>query len=97
MQNEKMPEVMTVEGPEGLMAALNSLYEKTHLDPSLPTEYYLLYRLGGQKSLIKVDMKAEPTVFWYSDLLGRPATQLVKDTINQFLLSKFGEHAGSNA
>lgn len=89
----KLPDSIPAEGPEGLKAVLTSLFQKTHLDPEAPGSYYILYRLGGQKSLIKVDMQQTPCQFWYYDLLGRPATQLVKETVNQFLLDKYGEPA----
>lgn len=87
----KLPNSIPAEGPQGLTAVLSSLYKQSQLDPSAPTSHYILYRLGGQKSLIKVDMGQTPCQFWYYDLLGRPATQLVKETINQFLLDKYGE------
>lgn len=74
------------EGPEGLRAVLDRFYDRAQQDKAFAAVgHYILYKLGGQKSLIKVDMSKEPFQFWYNDLLGRPATKLVKDTITLFL------------
>ena len=80
------------EGPEGLAKVLDELLGKTRSDPDFAAaEHYIFYRLGDQKSLIKVDTRQLPFIFYYSDLLGRPATRAVKDTIAKFLWEKCGE------
>lgn len=95
MEDDKvLADSIPAEGPAGLTAVLNSLYRQSQLDPLAETSHYILYRLGGQKSLIKVDMSQSPCQFWYYDLLGRPATQLVKETVHQFLLDKYGQSSG---
>lgn len=79
------------EGPEGLDRILNELLEKAKNDSLFASEeHYILYKLGGQKSLIKVDTKSMPFKFVYNDLLGRPATTVVKDIIAKFLWEKCG-------
>jgi hypothetical protein len=80
------------DGPKGLEKVLADLLEKTQKHQALAaTEHYILYQLGNQKSLIKVDMSQPPFKFWYYDLLGRPATRIVKETIAQFLWEKGGD------
>lgn len=80
------------DGPEGLAKVLDSLLEKNqHNREPGNTEHYILYQLGNQQSLIKVDMSQAPFQFWYYDLLGRPATRIVKETIARFLWDKCGE------
>lgn len=80
------------EGPEGLTGVLERLLEKKISNQeNLPAEHYILYQLGNQKSLIKVDTSEQPFLFWYYDLLGRPATEVVKRTIAQFLWERCGE------
>lgn len=79
-------------GPQGLATVLALLLEKTQKDPQFAKqEHYILYQMGNQKSLIKVDMSEHPFQFWYYDLLGRPITGTVKDTIGRFLWEKAGE------
>ena len=79
-------------GPEGLEAVLNELLEKSKLDPTLKERaHYILYELGNQKSLIKMDLNEWPVVFWHYDLLGRPATSTVKDVLAHFAWEKCGE------
>lgn len=85
-------EYIIAEGPEGLKTALEALYAKASLDPVFAaSEHYILYQLGDQRSLIKVETEEEPYQFWYNDLLGRPATKVVKDIIADFLWEKFGD------
>lgn len=80
------------QGPDGLEKVLDNLFEKTQKDREFAgTEHYILYQLGNQKSLIKVDMSQPPFQFWYYDLLGRPATRTVKETVARFLWEKCGE------
>lgn len=79
------------EGPEGLMKVLNELLEKSKNDPIFAKEeHYVLYQIGQQKSLIKVDTSKMPFYFWHYDLMGRPMTSIVKDTITEFLWEKCG-------
>ena len=90
--NELPTEYELAEGPEGLMTFLEGLSTKAQQDPEFKfREHYVLYQLGSQKSLIKVDMTQPPYQFTYSDLLGRPATNAVKETIARFLWEKCGE------
>lgn len=80
------------EGPEGLMHVFEDLLEKSKRDTEFAAaEHIILYKLGGQKSLIKVDFSKPPFQFWYNDLLGRPMTKAVEDTIAEFLWVKCGE------
>ena len=86
------------EGPSGLEKLLNELYEETRLDSIFAAkEHYILYRFGQQKSLIKLDFSTPPFQFWYYDLWGRPATNIVKETIAHFLLEKGGGQGRSEA
>lgn len=79
------------EGPEGLEKVLIELLEKTKKDPTFATEeHYILYQLASQKSLIKVDTKQQPFVFWYCDLMGRPITIVAKEKISDFLWNQWG-------
>lgn len=79
------------EGPEGLEKVLNELLEKIKKDPKFATdEHFILYQLANQKSLIKVDTSQQPFVFWYCDLMGRPITTIVKETLSDFLWNKCG-------
>lgn len=93
MENMELSlQYVTAQGPEGLAEVLNRFLEQAKSDPEFATNgHYILYQLGNQKSLIKVDMSQEPYQFWYNDLLGRPATKIVKDTVAQFLWEKCGE------
>jgi hypothetical protein len=80
------------EGPEGLEQVLNDLFDKSKSDPMFAAEeHYILYQLGNQKSLIKVDNSKIPFQFWHYDSMGRPATFAVKTTIARFLWDKCGE------
>lgn len=82
---------ISVDGPEGLQRTLNELFEATHSKTPNQSEYYIMYHLGNQKSLIKLDLGQEPFLFWYYDLLGRPATKVVKDILAEFAWEKGGE------
>lgn len=80
------------EGPQGLDNVLTELLQKSQHDPLFAkAEHYVLYQLGSQKSLIKIDTTQHPFRFWHCDLMGRPATQAVKETIAKFLWEKCGE------
>lgn len=80
------------DGPEGLAKLLDELFEKSKTDPIFAREdHYIMYQLGSQKSLIKVDTSQIPFQFVYSDSMGRPATAAVKDVIARFLWEKCGE------
>ena len=78
-------------GPNGLTDVLNDLLAQREKDPSFSREHFILYQLGNQKALIRVDTSQKPFQFWYYDLLGRPATKIVKETIARFLWDKCGE------
>jgi hypothetical protein len=80
------------EGPEGLQNVLNDLMDKCTADTVFAQqEHCILYQLGNQKSLIKVDTTNKPFKFLYNDLMGRPATTVIKETIGRFLWEKCGE------
>lgn len=89
-ENDLLLDYVTAEGPEGLASVLNDLLVKKHAGTQ-SHEQYILYQLGNQKSLIKVDISAQPFQFWYYDLLGRPATKVVKDILGDFVWEKGGE------
>lgn len=79
------------EGPEGLRRVLDDLLARSTSDSTFATqEHFVMYQLGNQKSLIKVDTDRAPFEFWHYDLMGRPATMAVRDTIKQFLFEKWG-------
>lgn len=80
------------EGPEGLWNELMKLLERSEVDPSfVAKDHYIMYVLGGQRSLIKVEMTKKPFEFWYCDAQGRPPTKAVRETIAEFLWEKGGE------
>ncbi|MBA3661664.1 MAG: hypothetical protein H0W64_08055 [Gammaproteobacteria bacterium] len=93
MQSSNLTEdYIIANGPEGLKEVLQALFEKASNDPDFATvDHFVLYELGDQRSLIKVDTAKEPYQFWYNDLLGRPATKIVRETIADFLWEKFGD------
>lgn len=83
---------IVAEGPDGLYQVLNELLDKAKSDAVFASqEHYIMYQIGNQKSLIKVDTNIIPFRFWYNDLMGRPATTIVKETIGRFLWEKCGE------
>lgn len=84
MQNELPLECDVANGLDELKSTLESLLGKSK------QRYHILYKLGGQKSLISIDTTQTPYHFDYKDLLGRPATDGVKRTISHFLMNKFG-------
>jgi hypothetical protein len=92
MREMDIPEnCIIAEGPEGLSQVLDILLVKTKQDPIFAAqEHNILYQLGSQKSLIKVDTSSIPFKFQHFDLMGRPATMAVKDTIGRFLWEKCG-------
>lgn len=82
---------ITAEGPESLTDILNNLLAESQANSLVANkEHYVLYQLGQQKSLIKIDASKIPFRFWYYDLLGRPITSVVKETITNFLWDKCG-------
>lgn len=89
---EMLKNYIPAQGPEGLKLVLENLLEKSRQDKDFATkEHFIYYQIGDQKSLIKVDMSEDPVMFWYFDMLGRPATRIVKKTIAEFLWEKCGE------
>lgn len=85
---------LLADGPEGLRKTLEEILAKVQEDKDYAVNgQFILYRLGNQRSVIKVDLRSRPIKFWYNDLLGRPATQTVKKTIALFLMEKCGEKA----
>lgn len=94
------PDMTVAEGPHGLMDVLVNFRGQAQQDELFRSEpHYILYRLNAQQSLIKIDFSEEPYQFWYYDLLGRPATNTVKNTIADFLWEKCGikQHYGQAA
>lgn len=88
----EIPEHTVADGPDGLMAVLESFLHQAEQDAEFRAkQHYIMYRLKDQKSLIKVDLSERPYQFWYYDLLGRPATKAVKDIVAAFLWDKCGE------
>ena len=93
MDNQDTPsQYLIAEGPGGLQSVLNQLLQKSQQDAVFAaSDHYVLYQLNEQQSLIKIDMSQRPFQFWYYDLLGRPATEAVKNVIADFLWEKCGE------
>jgi hypothetical protein len=80
------------DGPRGLRDLLDGYLARAQNDRNFANVgHYILYQLGDQRSLIRVDTSDVPFHFRYCDLLGRPATKAVKDTIARFLWEKCGE------
>lgn len=83
---------VVAQGPEELEKVLTELLEKSKTDSILKAKaQYILYELGNQKSMIKMDLSEWPVAFWHYDLLGRAATSTVKDVISRFAWEKCGE------
>jgi hypothetical protein len=80
------------QGPAGLKNILDtylvSLQNDSHFAEAT---HYILYQMGDQQALIRVDMSTSPFHFKYCDLFGRPATKSVKETIAKFLWDNCGE------
>jgi hypothetical protein len=93
MDDIKLPAgCIKVEGPAELANALDELLSQSLADKEFSHDaHYVFYQLGQQQALIKIDMSEKPFQFWYGDLLGRPATRAVKETIAKFLTNKCGE------
>lgn len=84
------------EGPEGLTKILEELLEKTKQDPGFAKqEHHVLYQLGSQKSMIRIDTDQTPFKFWCYDLMGRPITLPMKEVLTRFLWKHWGEKAVS--
>ena len=83
---------IVAQGPQGLEQVLNELLEKSKSDATFKEQpHYVLYELGNQKSLIKMDLNEKPVMFWHYDLLGRAATSVVKDVLARFAWERCGE------
>jgi hypothetical protein len=93
MEKSRLPAgCISAEGPSGLQHVLEDLLTKCIADKQFAAkEHYVLYQLGQQKALLKIDMSEKPYLFWYGDYFGRPATKAVKETIARFLYEKCGE------
>ena len=84
-------EPIIAQGLQDLEHVLDQLLEKREHEPDFANEeIFILYKLGNQQSLIKIDMQEKPFQFWYCDLMGRPATKSLKETIYNFLWEKCG-------
>ena len=88
MQPDVQIDYEVANGPEGLRALLDELWERAQTKPG---EFMILYQLGEQKSLIQVDARHQPFQFFYHDLMGRPPTNIVKTIIGTFLWERCGE------
>lgn len=88
MQPEERIDYEVANGPDGLRALLDELWERAQQTPG---EFMILYQVGEQKSLIKVDARKQPFEFWYHDLMGRSPTNAVKTIIGTFLWERCGE------
>ena len=92
MQSSSYPFYVIAEGPQGLFSMLSDFLEQANKDRQFAkTPHYILYQIGNQKALIKVDMSSMPLQIWHYDLMGRPATKTIKETIAKFLWEKTGE------
>lgn len=87
MTNVKLPTMLEAEGPDNLSRALDAVYEKNHTTE----DNYILYRMGSQLSLLRVDLSQKPCHIWYCDSDHRPATSSVLKVIEAFLENKFGQ------
>jgi len=88
---EMRDEYILADGPLGLEKVLDELLEKSKSDTSFASQaHYVLYELGNQRSLIKIDTDQFPFKFWHFDLMGRPATKVIRETIVRFLWEKCG-------
>lgn len=88
--SDMVANAITAQGPDDLMRVLEQLLEKTQHELATK-EFVVLYQVGNQRSLIKVDFNQQPCHFWYQDSLGRPITKAVENTIAEFLWTKCGE------
>jgi hypothetical protein len=92
MEDKDLPSPILAAGPSGLESVLNDFLQHAQQDAAFAaTEHYILYQFNQQKALIKVDTSQMPFHFWYYDLLGRPATNTVKEVIAQFVWDHCGE------
>jgi hypothetical protein len=91
LDSELLTDAISAQGPDGLKQALEQLLERTKRDLLGPKEFIVIYQLGNQRSIIKIDFNQQPCHFWYQDLLGRPITKAVESTIAEFLWTKCGE------
>ncbi len=86
------PEMTVADGPEGLKEVLASLHRQALQDAEFRAkEHYILYRLKDQKALLKFDLSQQPYQCWFYDLLGRPATNAVKEIVAEFIWEATGE------
>jgi hypothetical protein len=85
-ESDFLKKYIPAHGPEGLKQVLNDLLEKVKSDHTFAMrQHFIMYQLGGQKSLIKVDMSNPPFQFWYNDVFGRPMTKAVEEVIADFI------------
>jgi hypothetical protein len=90
INQELLVGAITADGPDGLMQVLDQLRVKSE-QVTQDKEFVILYQLGSQRSILKVDFNQKPYHFFYKDLLGRPMTKAVEQTIAQFLSNHCGE------
>ncbi len=92
-ENKGLPfQYEIAEGPDGLRSLLDAYYTKAQTDEAFAEiGHYILYTFGEQRSLIRVDTSTMPFEFRYCDLMGRPITKLVRETIAKFMWETCGE------
>lgn len=89
---DKSESYIIAEGPEGLKNVLSEFLIKSKQDPLFAKqEHHVLYQLGNQKTMIRVDTDKTPFKFWCYDLMGRPITIVLKNIIADFLWEHWGE------
>lgn len=75
---------LIAKGPEDLERVLNDVWR----NPDLKSQSQnILYSLGQQLALIKVDFSSKEAKVWHVDVtvpFARPATQSIKDAVNNF-------------
>ena len=84
-------ETIEAEGPEGLAAVLNHLWELSKQDPEFAVrDHCIMYKQGDQKSLMMFYMNGEKPEILFCDILKRPATSTVINITDAFLREKCG-------
>lgn len=80
----------TAEGPEELKQALINLFEQSRIDPQFAERaHFIHYKHGKQQSLLKINLPFH--VLHYDYLSGRSATEVVKNSIQDFIRDHCGE------
>jgi len=81
----------TAEGPEELKQALVNLFEQSKIDPQFAEKaHFIHHKHGKQQSLLKINPPFH--ILHYDYLSGRSATEVVKNTIQDFIRDHCGEN-----